>query len=99
MNVRSLSLWKLLTMKASLMIKVFLVLPLILLFDYLLMVILGCSTCLFGFGKDFYCGTYCLAGKIILALSAVFFIYLVYPDIRKLFKHNPHAQASAEPKA
>jgi hypothetical protein len=73
-------------MKASIMVKMLLVLPLILLFDYVLMVILGCSTCLFGFGTDFYCGTYCLLGKIILALSAAFFIYLVSPDIRRLFK-------------
>jgi hypothetical protein len=79
-------------MKTALMIKFFLVLPLIFLFDYILMVILGCSTCLFGFGKDFYCGPYCLAGKIILGLSAIFFISLVYPDLRKLFKQKAHAQ-------
>jgi len=73
-------------MKASIMVKMLLILPLILLFDYVLMVILGCSTCLFGFGTDFYCGAYCLLGKIILALSAAFFIFLISPDIRKLIK-------------
>jgi len=73
------------------MIKLFLVLPLIFLFDYVLMVILGCSTCLFGFGKEFYCGPYCIFGKIILALSAAFFIFLIYPDIKIMFKHKPDA--------
>lgn len=81
-------------MKASILIKVFLVLPLIFLFDYVLMVILGCSTCLFGFGKDFYCNTYCFIGKLNLALSAAFFIYLIYPDIRKLFKRSSDAQTT-----
>ncbi len=70
-------------MKAAIFIKVFLVLPLIMLFDYIIMILLGCSTCLFGFGEDFYCNGYCLAGKIILAMSAIFFIILIYPDFRR----------------
>jgi len=97
MNPRSLSLSKITAMKASILIKVFLVLPLIFLFDYVIMVILGCSTCLFGFGKDFFCSTYCLLGKIILVLSAAFFIYLIYPDIKKLFKRSSDAQATEKP--
>lgn len=78
-------------MKTSILIKVLLVLPLIFLFDYVIMVILGCSTCLFGFGKDFYCGPYCLAGKIILVISGLFFLYLIYPDVRKLITHKSNA--------
>lgn len=73
-------------MKASLFIKVFLILPLILFADYILMAILGCSTCLFGFGNEFYCGPFCLVGKIILALSAIFFGYLIFPDIKALIR-------------
>jgi len=70
-------------MRASTLIKVFLVLPLILFADYLLMALLGCSTCLFGFGDDFYCGPFCIAGKIILILSLVLFGYLIYRDVKK----------------
>ncbi len=77
---------KLTIMKTSALIKVFIVLPIILFADYLLMVLLGCATCLFGFGSDFYCGPYCLTGKIILGLSALFFGYLIYPEIANLFK-------------
>ncbi len=73
-------------MKAPIFIKVFFVLPLILFVDYVLMALLGCTTCLFGLGDEFYCGTFCLAGKIILALSTVFFIYLIYPDIKVLLR-------------
>jgi len=81
-------------MKASLFIKIFLVCPLLLFVDYLIMAILGCTTCLFGLGNEFYCGPFCLAGKIVLALSAVFFIYLVYPDIKAIFKTKKHGASA-----
>jgi len=75
-------------MKASILIKLFFVLPLLLFADYILMAILGCTTCLFGFGEEFYCGSFCLAGKIILASSAIFFGYLLYPDFKAIFKQK-----------
>jgi len=83
---------KTIIMKASLLIKILLVLPLILLVDYVLMAILGCTTCLFGFGNEFYCGPFCLAGKIILALSAIYFGYLIYPDIKDLIKSKKNVK-------
>ncbi len=81
-------------MKASIFLKFFFVLPLIIFIDYLLMTIIGCATCLFGFGEDFYCGSFCLAGKIILALSAIYFGYLIYPDIKAVFKHKKHGASA-----
>jgi hypothetical protein len=81
-------------MKASLLLKVFLVLPLILLVDYILMALLGCTTCLFGLGDEFYCGPFCLIGKIILALSALFFGYLVYPDIKALISSKKNGSSA-----
>jgi len=80
-------------MKASLFIKIFLVLPLILFADYLLMALFGCSTCLFGLGDEFYCGPFCLVGKIILALSVIFFGYLIYPDIKALINSKKNVKA------
>jgi hypothetical protein len=81
-------------MKASIFLKFFLVLPLIIFVDYLLMTIIGCTTCLFGLGEDFYCGSFCLAGKIILALSAIFFGYLIYPDIKERIKQKKHGASA-----
>jgi hypothetical protein len=81
-------------MKASFYIKLFFLLPLILFVDYILMAIVGCTTCLFGFGDGFYCGPFCLAGKIILALSAIFFGYLIYPDIKAIFKPKRNGTTS-----
>jgi hypothetical protein len=93
MNAGSLSLHKTRDMKASIVIKIFFVLPLILFVDYILMAIIGCTTCLFGLGEDFYCGSFCIAGKIILALSVIFFGYLLYPDIKALFKSDKNGEA------
>jgi hypothetical protein len=94
MNVGSLSLHKYSIMKNSLLLKLFLVLPLIIFADYILMAVLGCTSCLFGLGEDFYCGSFCLAGKIILALSAIFFGYLIYPDIKNIFKLKKDGSSS-----
>jgi hypothetical protein len=98
MNVGSLSLLKFYVMKASLFIKFFLVFPLILLADYLLMALFGCSTCLFGLGDGFYCGPFCVVGKIILALSIIFFGYLIYPDIRNIFRSKRNGTAPEKQK-
>jgi hypothetical protein len=73
-------------MKTLIILKVFLILPALLFVDYVLMVIIGCATCLLGFGNDFYCGPYCIFGKIILALSAVLYGAIILPDIAKFFK-------------
>jgi len=79
-------------MNTKILIKIFLVLPIILIFDYVLMILLDCATCLFGFGIDFYCGTYCLIGKVILLLSALFFIFSIFPDIKHYLNHTKNAK-------
>jgi len=98
MNAGSLSLFKYFIMKGAILVKVFIILPLILLADYIIMAALGCSTCLFGLGDEFYCGPFCIAGKIVLALSVVFFGYLIYRDVRKYRKPVQDGQAAKEQK-
>ena len=78
-------------MKNSLILKVLLLLPIIIFFDYVLMVIFGCASCLFGFGDNFYCGAYCIVGKMIFGLSLLFFGYLLYPEIVKFLKSFKNA--------
>ena len=73
-------------MKASLLFKFFFIFPFILFVDYLLIAFLGCASCIFSPEAGFYCGPFCLAGKIILALSVIFFGYLIYPNIREIYK-------------
>jgi len=80
-------------MKAALLVKFCLVLPVILLVDYLLMVALGCASCLFGLGDHYYCGSYCLIGKLILLASAFLFGYLVWRDVNRFRKEHQNGQA------
>lgn len=72
-------------MKTTLFLKISIALPLVIFIDYLLMTILGCTSCLFGFGDAYFCGPYCLLGKALLLLSAVLFCCYLYPDVKKLF--------------
>jgi hypothetical protein len=72
-------------MKTTLFFKIAIGLPIVILIDYLLMAILGCVSCLIGFGDDYFCGSYCLLGKGILLVSAVLYGVFLYPEIRKLF--------------
>jgi len=84
-------------MKTKIYLKVFLVLPLIIFTDWVLMAVLGCTSCLFGFSDSFYCGSYCLFGKGILLLSAVFFIYLITPDLKQFLSHKKNAASNSKP--
>lgn len=81
-------------MKASLIVKLCIVFPLLIFVDYIIMVLLGCASCLFGFGHDYYCNSYCIVGKIILGLSLAFFLFFILPDIKALFKINKNATTS-----
>ncbi len=82
-------------MKASLLIKLGFVLPLILLVDYIIIAAIGCTSCLLGMGDAFFCGAFCVIGKIVLILSALIFSYLIYPEmlyLYKLIKHGSPAE-------
>ncbi len=104
MNVCSLYLYHLnylniKAMKTSILLKAIFLLPFIFIVDYLLMITIGCTTCLFGVGEGFYCGTYCIIGKSILGLSLIFLGYLLYPDFKKLVKTNSNAKTAQEPQS
>ncbi len=85
---------KIRAMKNQILIKALLLLPIIVLADYIFMALLGCTACLSGLGDSFYCGSYCLIGKGIMLLSLVLFFYLFLPDIKKILTRKPHGQAS-----
>jgi len=77
-------------MKTSLFLKVVIGLPVVVFIDYLLLAILGCVSCLLGFGDDYFCGSYCLFGKAILVISALLYGWFLIPEIRKLFYTKSH---------
>lgn len=70
-------------MKTTLFLKLVILLPLIIIIDYLVMAALGCISCLFGFGDAYFCGSFCLLGKVLLVLTAVLFGWYLFPDIKK----------------
>jgi hypothetical protein len=70
-------------MKTTLFLKIVIGLPVVIFIDYLLMAILGCVSCLLGFGDSYFCGSYCLFGKGLLLLSAVLFGWFLFPEIKK----------------
>lgn len=79
-------------MKTGLIIKLAIILPMVLFVDYLIMVFLGCTSCLLGFGHGYFCNVYCIIGKIILIVSAIFMGVLIYPDIKELVITSKHAK-------
>ncbi len=69
--------------KKRLLFKIVVAFPLVLFADYLVMAVLGCISCLLGFGDAYFCGTYCLLGKGILLASALLYACYLFPDIRQ----------------
>jgi energy-coupling factor transporter transmembrane protein EcfT len=81
-------------MKSQLIIKVLFIFPVVVLIDYVFMILLGCTSCLLGLGNDFYCGPYCLIGKIIAGLTALLFFFLIFPNLKAIFKTHGHAAST-----
>jgi hypothetical protein len=80
-------------MKTPIVVKALLIMPLIMIVDYVIMIVFGCAACRLGFSEAFYCGPYCLIGEAILLLSLGLFIILVSPDLKNLIKHRKDAKA------
>jgi len=83
-------------MKSRLFWKIMIILPLLMFLDYILMALLGCTSCLLGMGEDYYCGKYCLFGKIILLLSVILFFRIIFNDLRVFFKATENGQTAEE---
>lgn len=72
----------------NILFKILLLIPLLFFIDFMLMMVLGCTTCAFGFTSTFYNCTYCTIGKIIVGLSLIIIILAILPDLRKLFNNR-----------
>jgi len=70
----------------NLILKSAVLLPALIFFDYLVMMILGCTTCLFGFTKNFYDCTYCAIGKFLLAFSLLVFVVVIFKDVKSVLQ-------------
>lgn len=77
-------------MRTKLIIKLAVMLPLMIFVYYILMSALGCISYIFGASDNFFCGPYCLVGKIFALLTLIIFLYLIFPEIKSLIvkKHG-----------
>ena len=68
----------------NLALKTLFIIPILFVVDYMVMIMVGCISCLFGFTSDFSS-----VGKIVMLISLVVFIMALTPEIKALFKkHN-----------
>lgn len=62
-------------------------LPVLFFVDYLIMIIIGCTSSLFGFANAFYNGAFCTIGKSVLVLSLIGYVLIIMPDLKSLVKN------------
>ncbi|WP_298263030.1 hypothetical protein [uncultured Lutibacter sp.] len=54
--------------------------------DYIIMLAVGCTTCLFGFTSSFYDCNFCIIGKLVLLISFLILLLILLPDMKVQFK-------------
>jgi len=67
--------------------KSFVFLPLLFFVDYLIMIIIGCTSSLFNFTDNFYNGTFCTIGKSVLVLSFIGYVLIIAPDLKSVIRN------------
>ena len=62
----------------NLIVKSLFLVSILIFVDLLLMIIIGCTSCLFCLNENFYTDTYCVIGKIIFSASFVILAGIVF---------------------
>lgn len=70
----------------DIVLKSLMLIPLLIFIDYVIMILVGCTSCLLGFTNDFYSCTYCIIGGIIIGISAITYGVFIFPDVKLLFR-------------
>ena len=68
----------------NLLLKSLILLTLFIFIDFLFLVIVGCTTCFFGFNDYFYDCIFCQITKFVATMSAVIYFTLVFFDLKFL---------------
>lgn len=69
-------------------IKLLIIMSALLFVDFIIMILVGCTSCLFTPSINFYECTYCTIGKVTLLLSSVLFFIIVFLNFNLLLKSN-----------
>jgi hypothetical protein len=72
----------------EIVLKVFVILPIIVFVDYFIMIVVGCISSCFGFNANFYECTFCTIGKVVMTISLMVFLYIVTLDFINHYKHK-----------
>jgi hypothetical protein len=81
-----------------LVVKILLIFPLVCFAFYFLMALIGCIAGIFRCGTDFYCGSFCLIGKILGAAGIILFFFSILPDIKAFLNIQQHASPKKDQK-
>ena len=71
-------------------LKSLIILPVIAFVDYVIMIMVGCASHLFGSTTNFYECTFCTIGKIVFVVSIVAFLGIVFLDIKSIQQQKRH---------
>jgi hypothetical protein len=72
-------------------VKIGLLLPLSLFVFYLSMILVGCIAGFLHCTHDFYCGPFCLIGKILGGFTVFLFFFSILPDIKAFINIQKYA--------
>jgi len=78
----------------ALIVKILIVLPILVFVNYVLMAIVGCTASGFGCENSFYCGVYCVIGKLFLVLTVIFFFFFIFQDLKNIFNIQKNVPTS-----
>lgn len=64
------------------------IIPAIIFSIFLIMTIVGCTSCLFGLDQNFYSCTFCNIFKAVLLISFIGYLTILFFDIKLLYKDS-----------
>jgi hypothetical protein len=64
------------------------IIPVFIFSIFLIMTIIGCTSCLFGLDHQFYNCTYCNIFKTIVFVSLIAYLTILFFDIKLVYKHS-----------
>ena len=72
----------------KLALKSVLLIPAFIFTTFLIMTIIGCTSCIFGLDHNYYSCAYCNIFKVITLVSIVAYLTILYLDIKLVYKNS-----------
>jgi hypothetical protein len=62
------------------------IIPAFIFMIFLIMTIVGCTSCLFGFNDEYYSCTYCTIFNTLIMISIIAYLTILFLDIKLVYK-------------